>query len=380
MMNTTDFHLAGTFQDTINQVTPQTRGSQSPRLQMPVTRPRIDFERAQEIIESVEQREQEIQTQKVRIVRPRIEEVKKPPIEVDTLLMRYQHIGCRPVVDFPRPATLTVLEQYFQPMDRPEPVDNRQQTVIETGILPESTVIVHSSVQVQPDPGFPAEIRETSSTNMITVFLMGSLIFFTWIKYNFGKNLAQIIYSFFSFQQAHKLLKEHRESDKQAAFFSDILFVFNSGIFFSLLLSFFNVNLLWDSYVLTILFFSMAVTLLYSLKAGIWKLLGSIFMLQTFSKEYVYNMFLYNRNIGLFIFPLLAVTPFAPRMLTPFLLYGAVTIFCIAYLLRIFRIFQIINTQNVSIFYFILYLCTLEILPLLLFVKVCKILSESVMI
>jgi hypothetical protein len=173
-----------------------------------------------------------------------------------------------------------------------------------------------------------------------------------------------------------RLFEDSRESDKQAARLSNILFTVIAGIFISLALPFFGENPLWESYTLSILFFSFVTGLLYFLKARIWQALGIVFNLQALSGIYIHNMFLYNCNAGLFIFPMVALIPYLSATATPFMVYAVIVVIALSYLFRQWRNFQIILTQNISIFYFILYLCTLEILPFLLFVKCCKVLSK----
>jgi hypothetical protein len=173
-----------------------------------------------------------------------------------------------------------------------------------------------------------------------------------------------------------RLYDERRETDRQSTIFSNFLFAIVAGIFISLVLPFFEAIPLWENYSLAILFFTFATGLLYFLKARIWQALGVVFHVQMFSRLYIYNMFLYNRSAGLVIFPLVAVIPYMTPAITPFLIFCVITVFISSYLLRLWRFFQIIHAQYISVFYFILYLCTLEILPLLLLIKSCKMLTD----
>ena len=57
---------------------------------------------------------------------------------------------------------------------------------------------------------------------------------------------------------------------------------------------------------------------------------------------------------------------YLPYALIPVVLVIGVLISAIAFLLKTFRAYQIIIRRDILLFYLILYLCTLEILPLLL--------------
>ena len=228
--------------------------------------------------------------------------------------------------------------------------------------------------------GFTGNERQTVYSSSVTLFILLSLTLFAIIKYNFGNNLYVTFQAFFNYRQTKNIFNERRESDRQAVILSNILFSLVVGLFISIIFPFWGETPLWGSYALSIIFFSTVAGLLYYLKAIVWKALGTIFMLQSFSQLYVYNMHLVNRITGFVILPFVALIPYVVENIVPYLIYTVLIFFVISYFFKIFRIFQIINAQNVSILHFILYLCALEFLPLLLFVKSCKILSESIVI
>jgi len=239
-----------------------------------------------------------------------------------------------------------------------------------------ATIPMQMSRNADTSAGIAADAREVGYPSSITLFIICGLALATVIKYNFGKNLLEALQSFFNYRQLLRMFDERSESDRQAAFFSNVLFALITGIFISVALPFFGLNALWGSYTLSILFFSAATALLYVLKALVWHVLGIVFMTQGFSKIYIYNMFLFNRNIGLMIFPLVVIIPYIAGAVAPYIVYSIIFVYVSSYLLKLWRTFQIIHDLNVSVLYFILYLCTFEILPLLLFIKGCKVLWE----
>jgi len=373
----TIFYFPAIQQDTL------IRAQQRPNQPLPgitIPQKRLNLERTEEVFKQLEQREQEmisIQPPVVRVKPKPQETVGKPSIEVDTLMAKYMNMGCSPRANFPDTFTLTILERYYQPII-PAPASIN---VADTSFMPSpdslQTIISVTTVEAPVDRrGFVGTARQEGYPSSITLFIIFGLIFFAFIRYQFWRNLLETFHSAFSFSKSMRLFEERRETDRQAAIFSNILFSIVTGIFISLALPFWGANPLWESYALSILFFSFATGLLYFLKARVWQFLGVVFNVQVFSRLYIYNMLMYNRNIGLLIFLPVAIFPYITEAIAPCLVYGIIFIFIIYYLLRLFRIFQIILDQNVSVFYFILYLCTLEILPLLLFVKGCKILIE----
>ena len=379
----TIFYFPETKQDTL--VSPQQRQSQ-PSLNITVRKPLLDLERAEEVIKQFEQREQEIIASQRPVIRPKVvPRLREPSIEVDSLMAKYQFIGCSPRANFPDTFTLTVLERYYQPIVAtivPATTNYTTGTTISPAPLQDSlqTIIPKKATEI-PDirPGFMTDSIPIGYPSSVTLFLICGLALLAVIKYRFGKNLTETFRSFFSYRQVLRLYEERRESERQATLLSNILFALVVGIFISVVLPFFGISPLWGSYTWSILFFSLATGLLYILKACVWQILGVVFMVQSFSRLYIYNMFLYNRNIGLFILPLVAVIPYVTAAMMPYVVYSILIIVALSYLFKLWRIFQIILGFNVSVFYFILYLCTLEILPLLLFVKCCKVMSEFIL-
>ena len=316
-------------QDTL--VLPLHRQNQAlPELKL--SKPNLDLKRAEEIIRRFEDREQEIIQAQKSAVKPRpkpVESVEASSIAADTLLLQ----------------------------------NSLQDTI---------PVVTHKSLKT----GFSSEIRQIVYPSSLTLFIICGLALLTVIRYQYGRNLLEAFQSFFSYRREKRMFEERRETDRQASFISNVLFVWIVGIFVSAILPFLGVGPLWGNYTLSVLFFSAAIGSLYLLKALIWYLLGIVFMAQAFSKIYIYNMFLFNRNIGLIIFPLVVMIPYISGALLAYIIYTVLITFVFSYLLKFLRIFQIIHALNISTFYFILYLCTLEILPILLFTKGCKLLWE----
>jgi len=103
-------------------------------------------------------------------------------------------------------------------------------------------------------------------------------------------------------------------------------------------------------------------------KILLYQLAGSIVMLKEQTEESVFNIRLYYKALGLILLPI--VTIHAVLAETNF-----ITIWVMAGLIVIMYIANVVRTiylgirKDISIFYLILYLCTLEILPLLLIFK-----------
>ena len=106
----------------------------------------------------------------------------------------------------------------------------------------------------------------------------------------------------------------------------------------------------------------------YLLKLFLYKILGSVFSQREVTSELIFNMMLYNNVLGLILLPVATVHALVPGfgIASLFLVPGLIVLF---YLMSIIRSVYFAIREGISIFYLILYLCALEILPVLLVTK-----------
>lgn len=97
--------------------------------------------------------------------------------------------------------------------------------------------------------------------------------------------------------------------------------------------------------------------------------LSYVFNITEQGNDYLHNLFLFNKAIGLVIIPFILIIPYVVEFLELPFTYAAIIIVLGLFVLRIISGIQIFIQKQFSIFYMILYLCTLEFLPLLLLYK-----------
>jgi hypothetical protein len=83
-------------------------------------------------------------------------------------------------------------------------------------------------------------------------------------------------------------------------------------------------------------------------------------------QEYLFSITVFNRVLGLFLLPLTAIIAFVPLYDPQPLIFTGISVVLIFYLMSLKRGAKIFLRKHFSISYLILYLCTLEFLPLLL--------------
>jgi hypothetical protein len=99
---------------------------------------------------------------------------------------------------------------------------------------------------------------------------------------------------------------------------------------------------------------------------------GITFQKREAFNEYFQNYNLYRKIFGLVIFPIVVAIQFTPEEIKLVLIYTGFLLFGIVYLMHILRGLQIFMKKNISLFYLILYLCALEFLPILVWLKLIK--------
>lgn len=116
---------------------------------------------------------------------------------------------------------------------------------------------------------------------------------------------------------------------------------------------------------------ALAIISAYVVKIMTTRFLGFIFEMREAAQEYIYNIVLFNKTVGLVLFPIALCLAYAHQIPQNWLVWAGVVSWAIVLLYRFIRLAWIgLSVRGVSLFYIILYLCTLEILPFVVIVKV----------
>ena len=134
--------------------------------------------------------------------------------------------------------------------------------------------------------------------------------------------------------------------------------LFSSGIEFTLP-SFLLINLI--------------ILAIYFIKILFLKILSFIIdKLQTIS-EYIFIIFLVNQFFGIVFLPIVIFIAYSPSSFRTLFIYVGIVMICAAFLIRVGKgISTVLANRQATLFYLILYFCTLEILPLLIGIKLLE--------
>ncbi|WP_372775793.1 DUF4271 domain-containing protein [Mangrovibacterium sp.] len=209
----------------------------------------------------------------------------------------------------------------------------------------------------------PERKLETRQTDWTLGILIIVLALFATVRLFFGKYLVQLFHSAVNYTTASRLFRERSVSLTHASFRLDVIFVltfslflfqgFGTGIDFKVDSSFLKYLMVFGGTVLFILG-----------KQFIYSVQGRLNESNIETREILFNMNLYNRILGLGLIPVTLILAFS-RIRDPQIVVAlGLGMVLVCYVLLVFRGLKILVRKDIPLFYLILYLCTLEILPL----------------
>lgn len=112
------------------------------------------------------------------------------------------------------------------------------------------------------------------------------------------------------------------------------------------------------------------VMLFFVLKYFLYIFVGLSFSEIEVSRVYIHNFMVILRGYGLAIFPLIIIIPFVDTQVAGVLFLIGFILFLVSQILLFARAYTISRKTKFSILYLFLYLCALEIIPVLFVVKI----------
>lgn len=210
----------------------------------------------------------------------------------------------------------------------------------------------------------------------VLFLLLGNLTFFTYLLQAHRADIKKNLHSFLNPRSAIQQYREQKNSLSLSAVLSYLLFGWSMGSFIfltnNLLFPEPNTASEWAIPSLTISIFGLLG--LYLLKHLQLKVITLIF---PFSQQVEYYNFLIantNKLIGLFLTPLLFLCAYLPEEIRPAMIYMSLFVLGLIYLYRTGQ--GILSAGEIILFHkfhFFIYLCTVEIAPILILLKLLSI-------
>jgi hypothetical protein len=223
---------------------------------------------------------------------------------------------------------------------------------------------------VSTSGNLPLHDRVNHTGNWLMLIFMIVILLFIWIKIFYNKFFSILSNSLVSYQLSAKVFHEKNVLLKSVSFVLDVIYLIVLTVFLYECFTFWNLApMKMASYNLFLLLFN--IIILYTVTRGlILKLFNTLFKTESIVSEYVHNNFIINKSIGIVLFPFVFAICYLPESFIRVLLWAGLLILGAGIIYKLLRGYQIIIRKDVLFIYMILYLCTLEILPLLLGYKV----------
>ena len=205
--------------------------------------------------------------------------------------------------------------------------------------------------------------------NLLLILLLTSFILLAWTKSQFGKYVTQLLRAVISYNDAYKLYRDQNALVDRVYFIVNLIFTLSGGLFCYHLLYWFKPSLLeYQPFVIMLYCFSFILAI-YFFRYIINRILGYVlFQFKTFD-EYIHSSFIYYKAFGLFLLPLVSIISFISEKYRFIFIVFGIVIFFLLYFISIFRATRIMLQKGILLFYWIMYLCTVEFLPIMLLYK-----------
>ncbi len=219
------------------------------------------------------------------------------------------------------------------------------------------------------------EIRELpihkvqNGYDWITCLIIAAFLLMGWSRLFYRKFFVALLKSFNSYNYAYTLFYGKSSLTARASVLLNLVFFISAGIFLFQCLTSYDITWPIEKQFIQLLLLTGFFMAWYVWNYLTTQTIGFVFLRQESFQEYFHNYNLYRKMIGISLLPVILVLQFiAPAYESIFLLIGII-LFAIIYFAHILRGVQIFLRKKVSIFYLILYLCALEILPLIVLYK-----------
>lgn len=203
---------------------------------------------------------------------------------------------------------------------------------------------------------------------MIGLFAL-VLAIVAFVKFRHSKKFNKLFEAFQNPRMVRQLMREEQVFANGPSVLLDVNFWLMLSLFIYFLIKQ-SSETLYDTYGIHIMWVTMLCVLAaYIIKYLAVLILGSFFDKSYGSGEYLYNVYIINKAMGLILLPLNIMIAFFPIKTSLFLIVLTIVIISLLLAFRTIRGVRIGMDNNAKELYLFLYLCALEILPLAMIVQ-----------
>ena len=228
--------------------------------------------------------------------------------------------------------------------------------------------------QMQPI-GHKSIEKNTMNPAWISGIILLCFFLFAIGQYSYFRRMQQIFKAFFANRLFNQLSRDGGLYREQISIFLFSSFILGLSLFIFNIYHFYFSHP--SSFTTDILFFIkifFAVLAFYLLKMGLFNFTGILFKATKEASDYTLNIFIFGQIAGVILLPVIVLVTY---MHSELVIYAGLSLLASLYFYRLFRGIIITSSNaKISVYYLFLYLCTLEILPLILISKAFILISS----
>ncbi|MBK9479360.1 MAG: DUF4271 domain-containing protein [Bacteroidia bacterium] len=237
-----------------------------------------------------------------------------------------------------------------------EPAHSYTRSLFESNLLQ-----VH---QIEP------KVRNKEHNDWVTGILLLVVVIGCIINVSYRSRLKQLFNAFASNRFVHQMVREENVMFQRINIFLSMLFLLITSLFIFQIGRYYKLPFASNNDFVNYAVILFALFAFYFIKISTVNFLGFLLKIEREIKEYVFAVFLYNHFIGLGLIPVVVLLAFVPTIPQNIVFICAAACFLASFLLRAIRSYgNVSGTSRFSVFYLFLYLCALEILPLVVITK-----------
>ncbi len=215
-------------------------------------------------------------------------------------------------------------------------------------------------------------LRDTKNDNWIIFSLIGIAIAYVGIKLIYGRFWRRYRQALLYNQETNKLIKEKNVLLMQAAVSMNVMAIFSGSMFVFLFLIRFNIfeslQNTFYGWMLVTLFVILIFGGKYLLNIILGYLGSNVIATNQINHQWLINI----KNFGFFLLPFSIVATFISSPMDGIVFFMGLFVLIFMLIMNYIKGFAILFQYRISIYYGILYLCTLEILPVLIVWKLIQ--------
>lgn len=225
-------------------------------------------------------------------------------------------------------------------------------------------------INVNPPPVIiVAQKRDVPGKEYLFYLLSSILLIFGLFKIFYAAYFHNIFRVFFNTSLRQNQLTDLLLQARLPSLIFNIFFTITAGLYTWFLLTYyFFTNEPYNYKIL--LFCTAAIGLIYITKFCVLKFIGWITEMKTAVNTYIFIIFLINKIVGVTLIPFIIFLAFAPVQYFKTIVILSFIVLIIFFIMRFFRSYNLLQHQlNLSRVHFLLYIISLEVLPLLVIYK-----------